>query len=253
MNWTSWWGPRDVQAASAAAIDDAASWSAMHESDCDPRHIKDVLGELLLARRCLSLQLPGGQTPLAATIVQQADHAITLRTETTLPWADNLPRYANLIAPTLKDVVLFSVKLVRQSDGTRLQALQPAELIHLQSRQFHRVRCVRGPTYRIELQLSGAGKNTGPIGLAQMVDLSEGGACVLLDSPGLASPEQPCQATLRLNGEEVHLHHLRVAHCAASKRGLWRVGLQFVNVEPAAARTIRRWVAALETAGSCLA
>jgi hypothetical protein len=247
MNWTSWWRrPADrSRATSAHEHEFDSGLPQSHLADRDPHQIARRLDELLTAHGRLDLHLPGMSGGVGAILERRARGVMTLSTGVPLAiGAGELPSRLTVTAAMPQELLMFSVQSVSCADRTRLLVREPAEMLHLQSREFYRVRCVQGRGLPAALHINGWCDASVPL---HLTDVSEGGAGVAAGSPARGVEPTPLSATLWLNGEVLPVARVRVAHQAPSRGGQWRLGLQFEQLAPEVERALRRGVAILGT------
>jgi hypothetical protein len=244
MGWQTWWRAAVQTTGHASKPDPEPDWPDSHVADHDPRHIQALIDDLMRTRADVRLHLTNGPDAVGATLLRHRDGVLTLQASSTLHGAPALAGRVNVTAALPRELVMFSAEALSCTDGTRLHLRCPDELLHLQSRESFRVRCLRGPGLSAELEVPGLA----PAQALQLLDLSEGGAGLLVQQAPCVGSEDGLSGLLRVGREALPLAELRVAHAARGRDGRWRVGLQFLHLEPAVARAMRRGLALLETA-----
>lgn len=209
-----------------------------------PEQIHELLEELRLSKRALTLQFTHHHDVCAAELIARDDIGLKLLPPSGADFCLRDGEVVNVVARTERGVTMFTLRPKACTRDGRLLAELPEALIRMQSRQHRRLRCLHGRGHRAELSLQPCG-NASPF---ELMDLSEEGACVHWRSD--APPEVQARGNLVIDGSNIELPRIRSVHSQLITPGVWRVGLKLEGMPPDASRLLRRWLNLAETA-SC--
>ena len=236
--WAGLWQLGSKRAAGQANAEDAAMADDLTISD--PARIGSVLGAMATARMGLAVTAPEAAGIGAGRLLAAERGALWLRALWPRRDAPSAVTRFTLAGTTPMGVIVFSPIVFAAAAEDVWTGAAPEEILRIQSRRFRRVSAVNGRAHRARIDVAGMAE---PV---RLLDLSEGGAGLLVRTPHWADAETLRGARLHADGEAIDLPTLRVVHSTPLARGAWRVGVAFEEVAPAAERFLRRWLNAVE-------